>query len=150
MPRRLGGEWKMKHNWSLVVVILFMLGAGTAERLSAVYVHKLEDKDKALAQQIEEMNLRTSGQDTEMKKYQEIEQLAARIQDQIRWEPDSTRVIRSFGDIATRLGVKLAETRTVTGSAENMLLAGGDYQRMRIEAPPHGFLLGSRSICGRH
>jgi hypothetical protein len=123
----------MRHNWSLVLVILFMLGAGTAERLSAIYVHKLEDNDKALARQAEEMTARTDGQAAEMKKYQEIERLAGRIQDQIRWEPDSTRVIRSFGDIAVRVGVKLAETRTAPGTTESLLLPGGAYQRMRIE-----------------
>ena len=38
----------MKYNWSLVLVILFMLAAGAAERFSAFYVHSLEAKDKAL------------------------------------------------------------------------------------------------------
>ncbi len=42
--------------------------------------------------------------------------------------------MRSFGDIAARLGVKLAETRTVPVSAESMHVAGGVYERMRIES----------------
>ena len=124
----------MKHNWSLVVVILFMLGAGAAERFSSFYVHTLEAKDKALAQQAEEMRIRTDGAAVETKKYQEIEHLAALIQDEIRWESDSTRVMRSFGDTAARLGVKLLETRTVALGAESVHVAGGAYQRMRIEA----------------
>jgi Tfp pilus assembly protein PilO len=124
----------MKHNWSLVVVILFMLAAGAAERFSAYYVHSLEAKDKALVRQADEMRIRTDGAAAETKKYQEIERLAVRVQDQIRWEPDSTRVMRSFGDIAAGLGVKLVETRTVAVSSENKLVAGGAYQRMRIES----------------
>ena len=125
---------KMRHNWSLVVVILFMLGAGVAERFSAFYVHSLEAKDKVLLQQTETMRIRTDAAAVETKKYQEIERLAARVQDQIRWEPDSTRVMRSFGDTAAKLGVKLVETRTVAVSSESKFVAGGAYQRMRIES----------------
>lgn len=124
----------MKHNWSLVMVILFMLGAGAAERFSSFYVHSLEAKDKALDRQAAEMRVRTDGAPAETKKYQEIERIAARVQDQIRWESDSTRVMRSFGDIAAKLGVKLVETRTVPVSGESKLVAGGAYQRMRVES----------------
>ena len=125
---------KMKHNWSLVVVVLFMLAAGAGERLSTLYIHSLEAYDKRVAKQTEEMRARTDGAAAEAKKYQDVEHLAALVQDQIRWEPDSTRVMRSFDDIATRLGVKLVETRAVAAGSENMLVAGGAYQRMRIEA----------------
>ena len=124
----------MKHNWSLVLVILFVLAAGAAERFSSFYVHSLEAKDKVLDQRAEEMRTRTDGAAAETKKYQEIERIAARVQDQIRCESDSTRVMRSFGDTAARLGVKLAETRTVPVSAESMHVAGGVYERMRIES----------------
>ena len=87
------------------------------------------------------MSLRTEGAAAaaETKKYQEIERIAARVQDQIRCESDSTRVMRSFGDTAARLGVKLAETRTVPVSAESLHVAGGAYERIRIES----HLLGS-------
>jgi hypothetical protein len=125
---------KMKHNWPLVVVILFMLSAGAAERFSSSYVQRLRADDKALAQRAEEMKSRMDGAPVETKKYQEIERLAALVQDQIRWEPDSTRVMRSLGDIATRLGVRLVETRTVSASADTALTPGGAYQRMHIEA----------------
>ena len=125
---------KMKHNWSLVVVIIFMLAAVTAERFSSFYVQRLKAKDKAVAHRAEEMKVRIDGAGAEMKKYREIEQLAARIQDQIRWEPDSTRVMRSFGEAAARLGVRLVETRTLVMDPAAMTVAGGAYQRMRIEA----------------
>jgi hypothetical protein len=124
----------MKHSWSLVLVIFFLLGAGAAERFSAFYVHSLEAKDKDLAQQAAKMRVRTDGAASETKKYEEIAVLAARVQDQIRWEPDSTRLMRSFGSIAARLGVRLVESRTVPLGTESMLVAGGAYQRMRIEA----------------
>ena len=127
---------KMTRNWPLVLVIFFMLGAGAGEQLSSLYVHRLEAKDKSVALQAEEMRARAEGAAVEMKKYQEIEHLAALIQDHIRWESDITRVMRSFGDIAARLGVKLVETRTAAGGggAESMLVIGGAYQRMRLEA----------------
>ena len=124
----------MRHNWSLLVVIFFMLGAGAADYLSSLYVQRLKAKDKDLAQRAAEMKVRTDGAAAETRKYQEIEHLAALVQDQIRWEPDSTRVMRSFDEIAARLGVKLAETRTVPVSGQDMTVAGGVYQRMRIEA----------------
>ena len=123
---------KMKSNWSFVVVIVFMLGAGAAERFSSLYIAGLEANDKRLAQQAEEMRARTDAAPAETKKYQEIEHLAALVQDQIRWEPDSTRVMRSFGDIAARLGVKLVETRTV--AIEFGELAGG---RRRLPEDAH-------------
>ena len=125
---------KMKHNWSLVVVILFMVGAGVAERLSSFYVQRLKEQDKALLRRADGLKVRTDGAAAEMKKYQEIEHLASLIQHQIQWEPDSTRVMRSFGETAARLGVRLVETRAVALDASSMIVAGGAYQRMRIEA----------------
>jgi hypothetical protein len=133
----------MRHNWSLIVVILFMLGTGTAERFSAFYVQRLRANDKALAQCADEMRIRTDGAAVETKKYREIEHLAALVEDQIRWESDSTRVMRSFGEAAQRLGVRLIETRTVAVSAaESMTVAGGAYQRMRLEAHLRGSFWG--------
>jgi hypothetical protein len=124
----------MKHNWSLVLVILFLLGAAAGERFSAFYVRGLVEKDKELARQAEKMQARCDGAPAEVKKYQEIDHLSALIQDQVRWETDSTRVMRTFGDIAARLGVKLVESRTVGMSGESGRVAGGAYERMRIEA----------------
>ena len=125
---------KMKRNWSLIVALAFMLAAGAAERFSAFYVHDLETEDKTLARQADELRIRTDGAAAETKKYQEIEHLVALVEDQIRWESDSTRVMRSFGDIAARLGVKLIDTRTVSVDAQSMVVAGGAYQRMRLES----------------
>jgi hypothetical protein len=129
---------KMRHSWSLILVVFFMLGAGAAERFSSFYVHRLEAKDKELAKSASELRMRTDGAAAETKKYEEIERLIARVQDQIRWEPDSTHLLRSFGDIAGRLGVKLIETRTIPGGGESMLVAGGAYRRTRIEARLQG------------
>jgi hypothetical protein len=118
-----------------MVVILFMLGAGAAERFSSFYVQHLKVKDKELAQRIDGLKVRTEGAAAadERARYREIEHLAALVQDQIRWEPNSTLIMRSFGETAARLGVKLIETRTVPGAADSMLVAGGAYQRMRID-----------------
>ena len=124
----------MKHNWSLVLVILFLLGAGAGERFSAFYVRNLVEKDKDLARTAEKMRARTAGASAEIRKYQEIKHLSDLIQDQVRWEPDSTRVMRTFGDVAARLGVKLIESRTIGMSGESGRVAGGAYQRMRVEA----------------
>jgi hypothetical protein len=125
---------KMRHNWALVVAVLFMICAGAGERLSAVYVHNLQDKDKALIQRAGELRARADGAAVERKRYEEIDHLATLIQDQVQWESDSTVVMRSFGDIAARLGVKLLESRTQALSGQNAVVAGGAYQRMRIEA----------------
>jgi hypothetical protein len=126
----------MKHNWALVVAILFMLGAGAGKWAGSSYIQSLKAKDEVLTRRADEMRIRTDGAAAEAKKYQEIEHLAALVENQIRWEPDSTRVIRSLGDAAARLGVRLVETRTVpaAGAADSALVAGGAYQRMRIEA----------------
>jgi hypothetical protein len=132
----------MKLNWSLIVVIFFMLGAGAAERFSAVYVQHLKANDKALAQRADEMRIRTDGAAVETKKYREIEHLAALVEDQIRWESDSTRVMRSFGEAAPKLGVRLIETRTVALDSSNTTVAGGAYQRMRFEAHLKGSFWG--------
>ena len=128
----------MKHNWSLVVVIFYMLGAGAADWLSSWYVQRLQTKDKSLIQSANDMRIRTDGAVAEAAQYREIEHLAALVQDQIRWEPDSTRLMRSFGETAARLGVKLVETRTGAVDPSNVIVAGGAYQRIRIETRLHG------------
>ena len=132
----------MRHNWSLIVVILFMLGAGAAERCSYLYVQRLKAKDKDLVQRAAELKSRTTEAPAERKKYEEIEHLADLVQDKIRWEPDSTRVMRSFGEIAGRLGVKLVETRAIPVSSDSTLVAGGAYQRMRIDVRLRGSFWG--------
>jgi hypothetical protein len=127
----------MRQSWLLVVVTLFLLAAGAAERLSALYVRHLADTDERLARRADEMKARADGAAVESKKYQEIDHLASLIEDQVRWEPDSTRVMRSFADIAARLGVRLVETRALELEGmgrEGNLVAGGAFQRMRIEA----------------
>jgi len=123
----------MRYHWSVVVAFLFMIAAGVGEWLSVRYVHRLEEEDKRLAQRADEMVARANGAGVEGRKYQEIDHLALLIQDQIRWEPDSTRVIRSFDDVASTTGVKLLEARTLDTGRDSGLVAGGAYQRMRIE-----------------
>jgi hypothetical protein len=123
----------MKQNWAMILVILFLAAAGAAERGSALYLERLRDKDRALRDQIAELSAREKGAPAERQKYDEIERLARRIQEQIRWEPDSTRVMRSFGDSAARMGVRLMETRMLAVGSEGTVVAGGAYRRMRIE-----------------
>ena len=48
------------------------------------------------------------------------------------------RFMRSFGETAARLGVRLVETRTVTVTPDSMTVAEGAYRRMRIDARLQG------------
>lgn len=121
----------MRRNWKILLGIFLILAAVTAERLSARYVGTLARKRKAVDMELEAARTRTSGVTEEQSRYRSALAVAAKLQECVKWEPDSTNILRWFAETAGDVGVRITNSRMLPTEKRKETVARGTFTRTR-------------------
>jgi len=149
----------MKRRWTFVAAILLLLSGVAAERVSDYYAKRLRARRKTMTQELDTLRERTLRADAERKESLAIVRLANDLRTRIRWEDDSTDILRSIAQQAADLNVRLSvckleptarveDVNIVEGfiRSEYTLHAEGLYGAVvqfveRVERSPHVILI---------
>jgi len=128
----------MRRKWTILLVVLFAAVAVAAERVSAYYVSRLAARRRALETELEEASLRTLRAQKEKQRYDEVERLADKVAAALRWEPDSTNLLRWFADLAAAERVRLVNTKLRPLEPKQALVADDALRRTVFEVTVEG------------
>ncbi len=130
----------MRRKWTVLIVALFLAVAVAAERVSAYYVSKLVVRRRALENGLEEATVRTLRAKQEKVRYDEVERLAKQVESAVRWEPDSTNLLRWFADMAAAEGVRLlnSKLRPYNRTGKDSLVGEGKLRRIGFDVVLEG------------
>jgi len=122
----------------MLIAVGFLGASLAAERLSALCATRLTARRASLKKEVAAASARTVNASSEMDEYAAIEALAVRLENGVRWETDSTNVLRWFADTASGLGVRLVNSRMLPPDPALLTVAGGRFERMAFQVRLHG------------
>ena len=123
----------MKRNWTLFAAIIVLLFSVVANRASARYRQGMDDTHKQVKNDWDVMNSLIENATQEDKTYKTIRAQAAKIDDRITWESDSTNLLRWFDDLAKELNLHLAKSQVLPTRRRRKPAASVAFRPMRFE-----------------
>jgi len=143
----------------MLIAALAVILSGAAAWWSHRYARSLTDERRALEAERKTANKRLENASQEKKEYESLEGMVAAVAEAVKWEPDSTYVLRWFADTAAERGVRLVNSQMLAlrrgsdnaGSAaykrtQFSLRLQGSYGRLveyvdRVERSPHAMVI---------
>lgn len=128
----------MKQNWLVLAALAFLAVTVTAERASARYAQQLKTRRVALEQQVKETDVRTTRATQEREQYEAMQGQLQRLNEQLRWEADTTRLIDWLNRTGRDLGLGDITCRMLPADRTGPAVAGGALERIRFETHLRG------------
>jgi len=128
----------MNRKWLLLLAALLLGGVIAGEWMADTYARQMEKERRALSDRLEDLRVRTLNAEKEEATYVELSKMADELRSTIRWEPDSTNILRWFADMAARLNLRLMNSKRLglTRGKDAMVL--GVFHKTRYSLQMEG------------
>jgi hypothetical protein len=129
----------MRAKWLVLLSLALVLVAVGAERLTAWRVRKVVARKDALNSELEAASRRQIASQSDSRRYKQITAVAAEIAAPLKsYQTDPTQMLRWFAEAGVRSNVRLLSSKINSSEREGVLVAGGAYNRFRIELDAEG------------
>ena len=123
----------MKRNWTILLVILLLLGAGAARWFTWRHIGRLNVKHRKLESDFEVLDVYADTAKLADVKHQALDAKVDRIEAYTIWDSESTNLIRWFADSAAEVAVRQNLSRVLASRGEQPTVADGTFGRTRYE-----------------